>query len=55
MISHYAPFRAAFFNAIRLIKQHEGNVSWQRESARKGLNATSSAQFAALPLVKPVV
>ena len=32
-----------------------GNVSWRRESARKGLNATSGAQFADLPLVKPVV
>ena len=27
----------------------------ERERARKGLNATSGAQFAALPLVKPVV
>ena len=33
----------------------DGNVSWRRESARKGLNMTSGAQFAALPLVKPVV
>ena len=33
----------------------DGNVSWRRESARKGLNTTSGAQFAALPLVKPVV
>ena len=55
MISHYVPFRAASFNAIRLIQQHEGNVSWQRESAWKGLNATSGVQFTALPLVKPVV
>ena len=39
----------------RLISQQDGNVSWRRESARKGLNTTSSAQFAALPLVKPVV
>ena len=31
------------------------NVTWWRESARKALNATSGAQFAALPLVKPVV
>ena len=30
------------------------NVKWERESARKGLNATSGTQFAALPLVKPV-
>ena len=30
-------------------------VSWRREGARKGLNAISGAQFAALPLVKPVV
>ena len=30
------------------------NVIWERESARKGLNATSGTQFAALPLVKPV-
>ena len=27
----------------------------ERESARKGLNATSGARFSALPLVKPVV
>ena len=40
---------------IRLIWQQDGNVSWRRESARKGLNATSGAQFAALRLVKPVV
>ena len=40
---------------IRLIWQRDGNVSWRRESARKGLNTTSCAQFAALPLVKPVV
>ena len=39
----------------RLIEQQDGNVSWRRESARKGLNTTSDAQFAALPLVKPVV
>ena len=32
-----------------------GNVSWRRESSRKELNATSGAQFVALPLVKPVV
>ena len=32
-----------------------GNVSWRRESARKGLNKTSDAQFVALPLVKLVV
>ena len=40
---------------IRLIKQQDGNVGWQRESARRGLNTTSGAQFVALPLVKPVV
>ena len=40
---------------IRLILQQDGNVSWRRETARKGLNTTSGAQFAALPLVKPVV
>ena len=39
----------------RLIKQQDENVSWRRESARKGLNLTSGAQFASLPLVKPVV
>ena len=33
----------------------DGKVSWRRESARKGPNTTSIAQFAALPLVKPVV
>ena len=38
----------------KLIKQQDRNVSWQRESKRKGLNITSSAQFAAVPLVKPV-
>ena len=31
------------------------NVIWRRESARKGLNSTSVAQFAAVPLVAPVV
>ena len=40
---------------IRMILQQNGSVSWRRESARKGLNTTSGAQFAALPLVKPVV
>ena len=40
---------------IRLIKQQNGNVSWRRESARKGLPTTSGAQFAALLLVKPFV
>ena len=40
---------------IRLILQQDGNVIWRRESARKGLNTISGAQFAALPLVKPVV
>ena len=39
---------------IRLIQQQDGNVSWRRESTRKGLNTTSGAQFAALPLVKMV-
>ena len=39
----------------RLIYQQEGNVSWRRESAQKGLNPASRAQFAALPYVKPVV
>ena len=38
-----------------LISQQDGNVSWQRESAQKRLNTTSGAQFAALPLIKPVV
>ena len=32
-----------------------GTSFWQRERARKGLNATSGVQFAGLPLVKPVV
>ena len=32
-----------------------GNVSWRRQNARKGLNTTSGAQFAVVPLVKPVV
>ena len=32
-----------------------GNVIWRRESARKGLNSNSGAQFVVLPLVKPVV
>ena len=42
--------------ARRLIQQQKGNVSWQRETLRKGLNVTSGAQLiAALPLVKPVV
>ena len=30
-------------------------VIWRQESARKGLNSTSGAQFASQPLVKPVV
>ena len=38
----------------KLIKQQDGNVSWRQESKRKGLNITSSAHFAAVPLVKPV-
>ena len=38
-----------------LIQQQNGNVIWRRQSARKGLNSTSGAQFAAQPLVKPVV
>ena len=42
------------YRNIRLIKQQNGNISWRQESARKGLNATSGAQFAALSLVKPV-
>ena len=42
--------------ARRLIQQQKGNVNWQRETFRKGLNVTSGAQLiAALPLVKPVV
>ena len=40
---------------IRLTWQQDGNVIWRRQSARKGLNSTSGAQFAAQPLVKPVV
>ena len=43
---------------ILVVKEGEkqnGNVIWRRESARKGLNSTSGAQFAALSLVKPVV
>ena len=36
-----------FFNTVR--------HSQRQESARKGLNTTSGAQFAALPLVKPVI
>ena len=39
---------------IRMTLQQNGSVSWRRERARKGLNTTSGAQFAALPLVKPV-
>ena len=39
----------------RLIWQHNRNVIWRRESAKKRINSTSSSQFAALPLVKPVV
>ena len=42
-------------NYTRLIQQQDGKVSWRRESAQKGLNTTSGAQFPALPLVKPVV
>ena len=38
---------------VRLIKQQNGNVTWWRKSARKGLNSTSGAQFAALLLLKP--
>ena len=38
---------------IRMILQQNGSVSWRRESARKGLNTTSGAQLASLPLVKP--
>ena len=34
---------------------NNGNVIWRRKSAQKGLNSTSSAQFAAQPLVNPVV
>ena len=37
---------------IRMILQQNGNISWRRESARKGLNTTSGAQLASLPLVK---
>ena len=37
---------------IRMILQQNGSVSWRRESARKGLNTTSGAQLASLPLVK---
>ena len=37
---------------LRVINE---NVSGGQESARKGLNSTSGAQFAALPLVKPIV
>ena len=40
---------------IRLIQQQNGNVSRRRESAQKGLNATSGAQFASLQLAIPVV
>ena len=39
----------------RLIWQQNGNVISRRESARIGLISTSGAQFAAQPLVKPVV
>ena len=46
---------AGVLRGIRLIYQQEENVSWRQESARKGLNTTSGAQFAALPLVKSVV
>ena len=35
-------------------KQYYENVSWQRESVQKGLNAFSGAQFASLLLVMPV-
>ena len=36
-------------------KQQDGKVIWRQASARKGLNSTSGTQFAALPLVSPVV
>ena len=54
----YAPFLTLSGGpaiVIRLIQQQGGNGSGRRESARKGLNTTSGAQLAALPLVKPVV
>ena len=40
---------------VPVLLLNQPTISWQRESARKGLNAISDAQFAALPLVKPVV
>ena len=54
----YAPFLTLSGGpaiVIRLIQQQGGNGSGRRESVRKGLNTTSGAQLAALPLVKPVV
>ena len=41
-------------NQADLATERERHI-WRRESARKGLNSTSGAQFAALPLVKLVV
>ena len=41
---------------IRLIyQQQHGNVIWRWESTQQRLNASSGAQFVALPLVEPVV
>ena len=40
---------------VPVLLLNQPTISWQRESARKGLNAIFDAQFAALPLVKPVV
>ena len=45
----------SFGAVLTSIGSRDGNVSWGRESAMKGLNTTSGAQFAALPLIKPVV
>ena len=47
--------RAEQWNKNSLIWQQNGNVSWRWESALKGVNAISGAQFSALPLTKPVV
>ena len=45
----------SFGAVLTSIGSCDGNVSRGRESAMKGLNTTSGAQFAALPLIKPVV
>ena len=54
-ISNFKHWRNRCWLAIRLISQQNRDARWRRESAQKVLNATSGAQFAALPLVKPLV